>query len=84
MLGTEKPSRDNWIVGAGTSLVMLVVLVYVLLDGFGRDKLPADLAPTDTRAVSDSIFGVYLVPFEVLSVLLLAALIGAIVIARRD
>nr|MBP7630864.1 NADH-quinone oxidoreductase subunit J [Acidimicrobiales bacterium] len=77
MLGTEKPSRDNWIVGAGTSLVMLVVLVYVLLDGFGRDKLPADLAPTDTRAVSDSIFGVYLVPFEVLSVLLLAALIGA-------
>ena len=84
MLGTEKPSRDNWIVSAGTSLVMLVVLVYVLLDGFGRDKLPADLAPTDTRAVSDSIFGVYLVPFEVLSVLLLAALIGAIVIARRD
>lgn len=84
MLGTEKPSRDNWIVGLGTSLVMLAVLAYVLLDGFGGDKLPADLAPTDTRAVSDSIFGVYLVPFEVISVLLLAALIGAIVIARRD
>ena len=34
--------------------------------------------------VSDSIFSTYLLPFEVLSVLLLAALIGAIVIARRD
>lgn len=37
-----------------------------------------------TEAVSDSIFGDYLIPFEVISALLLAALIGAIVIARRD
>ena len=32
--------------------------------------------------VSDSIFSTYLIPFEVVSVLLLAALIGAIVLAR--
>jgi NADH:ubiquinone oxidoreductase subunit 6 (subunit J) len=37
-----------------------------------------------TSQVSDSIFSTYLLPFEVLSVLLLAALIGAIVLARRD
>jgi NADH:ubiquinone oxidoreductase subunit 6 (subunit J) len=37
-----------------------------------------------TAEVSDSIFSTYLLPFEVLSMLLLAALIGAIVIARRD
>ena len=37
-----------------------------------------------TQAVSDSIFSTYLVPFEAVSVLLLAALIGAIVLARRD
>ena len=84
MLGTEKLSRDNWLVGAGTALVMFGVLVYVLIDGFSGDKLPAHLMPTDTRAVSDAIFSVYLVPFEVISVLLLAALIGAIVLARRD
>ena len=84
MQGTEKVSRDNWAVGLITSLVLFGVLSYALLDGFGRDKLPADLAPTDTRAVSDSIFGTYLVPFEVISLLLLAALVGAIVIARRD
>ena len=40
--------------------------------------------PTDTGALSDSIFGTYLIPFEVVSLLLLAALIGAIVLARRD
>ena len=37
-----------------------------------------------TAEVSDSIFSTYLIPFEVISVLLLAALIGAIVLARRD
>ena len=36
------------------------------------------------RRSADSIFSTYLVPFEVVSVLLLAALIGAIVLARRD
>ena len=84
MSGTEKLSRDNWILGSLTSLVLLALLGYALIDGFGRDKLPADLAPTDTRVVSDSIFSTYLVPFEIISLLLLAALIGAIVIARRD
>jgi NADH-quinone oxidoreductase subunit J len=34
--------------------------------------------------VSDSIFSQYLIPFEIVSVLLLAALVGAIVIARKD
>jgi NADH-quinone oxidoreductase subunit J len=37
-----------------------------------------------TQQISDSIFGTYLVAFEVASVMLLAALIGAIVLARRD
>src|SRR5262245_671729 len=37
-----------------------------------------------TPQISDSIFGTYLVAFEVASVMLLAALIGAIVLARRD
>jgi NADH-quinone oxidoreductase subunit J len=40
--------------------------------------------PTSTAVLSDSIFGDYLIPFEVVSLLLLAALIGAIVLARRD
>ena len=38
----------------------------------------------NTQLVSDEIFSNYLIPFEVVSVLLLAALIGAIVLARRD
>jgi len=84
MEGEERPARDNWLLGAASGLVFLGLLVYALWDGFGKDKLPADLAPTSTGALSDAIFGSYLFPFEVVSLLLLAALVGAIVIARRD
>jgi len=38
----------------------------------------------NTQSVSDEIFSKYLIPFEVVSVVLLAALNGAIVLARRD
>ena len=40
--------------------------------------------PQKVQEVSDSIFSQYIVPFEAVSVLLLAALIGAIVVARKD
>ncbi len=38
----------------------------------------------DTEEVSDTIFSTYIIPFEAISVLLLAALIGAIVLARKE
>ena len=40
--------------------------------------------PTTVEQVSDSIFSTYIVAFEAISVLLLAALIGAIVVARKE
>jgi NADH-quinone oxidoreductase subunit J len=39
---------------------------------------------TTTKQVGEEIFSRYVLPFEVVSVLLLAALVGAVVIARRD
>ena len=53
----------------------------------GRSNVPASgaaILASNHLSVSDSIFSTYLVPFEAVSVLLLAALIGAIVLARRD
>jgi NADH-quinone oxidoreductase subunit J len=53
--------------------------------GTGQALGAADPAlGSNTAAVSDSIFSNYLVQFEVISVLLTAALVGAIVIARKD
>jgi NADH-quinone oxidoreductase subunit J len=49
---------------------------------FGQLLSAGDRSPTEL--VGDVIFSVYVLPFEVVSVLLLAALVGAVVIARRD
>ncbi|MGH2731285.1 MAG: NADH-quinone oxidoreductase subunit J family protein, partial [Actinomycetota bacterium] len=61
------------------------VTSFILLDAFdGRKIALADQEGTKTRALGEVIFSSYVLPFEVVSVLLLAALVGAVVIARRD
>lgn len=40
--------------------------------------------PKNTEVIGIKLLGVYALPFELISVLLLAALIGAVVIAKRD
>jgi NADH:ubiquinone oxidoreductase subunit 6 (subunit J) len=82
-------TNDHWWSGVITALLLVGVMAYALVDYYGGDKLPADrqinaVAGSNTATVSDSIFSQYLIPFEVVSVLLLAALVGAIVIARKD
>jgi NADH-quinone oxidoreductase subunit J len=67
----------------GAALLLLVTTGGSVLATFGDDEI-AFRAPNNVADLSDAIFSDYLIPFEVVSVLLLAALIGAIVLARRD
>ena len=84
-LGRETDlNNSNWGVGIPVALVMFGVMAYVLIDGYRGEKLPANGNPIPTSALSDSIFKPYLLPFWALSFLLLAAVIGAIVLARKD
>ncbi len=55
-----------------------------LPDGGVNIAVDPDARLSNTAAVSDTIFSRYLVQFEIISVLLTAALIGAIVMARKD
>jgi NADH-quinone oxidoreductase subunit J len=66
------------------ALAIAGLLGYVLIDTFSDEQLPADPLISSTEQVSDSIFGPYLLPFWALSFVLLAAVIGAIVLARKD
>ena len=54
-----------------------------LVDSYSDTRLVID-EPQRFTAVSDAIFSQYIVAFEAVSVLLLAALIGAIVVARKE
>ncbi len=64
-------------------MFLLGALAAMLSDAFGSQEI--DFGQIQRTAdVSDSIFGTYVIPFEVASVLLLAALVGAVALARRD
>jgi NADH-quinone oxidoreductase subunit J len=45
--------------------------------------LPANQLPANAEAVAKSLFSSYLLPFEIASVLLLVAMIGAVVMAKK-
>ncbi|MEP7047295.1 MAG: NADH-quinone oxidoreductase subunit J [Ilumatobacteraceae bacterium] len=76
-------NNKSWALGIPVALLMLGIMGYVLVKGFGDDRLtPA--AQVSTAELSDSIFKPFLLPFEALSFVLLAAVIGAIVLARKD
>jgi NADH-quinone oxidoreductase subunit J len=71
------------------ALGVFVVTSWITITAFeGREIGIEQFAGSDgqglTEAVGEMIFSVYVLPFEVVSVLLLAALVGAVVIARRD
>jgi NADH-quinone oxidoreductase subunit J len=64
--------------------VMLAITLGGSLIATFKDNKVSFTGSNSTKVLSDSIFSTYLIPFEVVSVLLLAALIGAIVLARKD
>jgi NADH-quinone oxidoreductase subunit J len=83
-IGRERGLMNaGWGWGIPVAVVLLGVLSWAALDFTGKDTLP-DRGPTPTTAISDSLLSDYLVPFLALSFVLLAAAIGAIVLARKD
>jgi NADH-quinone oxidoreductase subunit J len=69
--------------GLVVSLFLAGVLSTLLVDAYHADKVePSE--PIRTATVTKSVFTVYIIPFEVVGVLLLGALIGAVVLARKD
>ena len=69
--------------GLVVSVGLVGILGALLIDAFEDVEIDLE-APTRTAEVADSIFRTYIIPFEVVGILLLAALIGAVVLARKD
>jgi NADH-quinone oxidoreductase subunit J len=82
--GDVELNYDQKWLGGLVAALMFAVMAYSLWERYEDALLPADREVQRTTDVADSIFATYIVPFEAISVLLLAALIGAIVVARRD
>ena len=80
-------NKGGFLIGAPVALLLLGVMSYVLIDGFRDERIATsgdEVTVGSTAALSDKIFSAYSLPFWALSFVLLAAVIGAIVLARKD
>jgi len=87
---TDLDNDQRWS-AAVVGLFLAGVLASLLIDAFGNKEIAIGGAKGQSllhvgkaATLADSIFKTYVVPFELVSILLLAALVGAVVIARRD
>ncbi len=79
--------RTGTVQTAPALLVVAVVagsLSGMMYSTFGTAAAPPATLPTTTPALGELLLTTYLLPFEVASVLLLVALIGAALMSRRD
>ena len=83
-IGREALDNQRRGVAFLVALAILAGLVYLIQGAFDWDAARIDPVEGSVAAVGSSIFSRFVLPFEVISFLLLAALIGAIVLSRKE
>ena len=83
-IGREALDNQRRGVAFGVGLAVFGGLFYLLQDAFPWKASEVDPVQGTAGAVGESIFRDFVLPFEAISFLLLAALIGAIVLSRKD
>jgi NADH-quinone oxidoreductase subunit J len=84
-----KEARFNrqWQLALGTSLLLMAELGYGLYSGRHSFRLvQASLAAgttSNTRLIGSALYGNYMLPVEIASILLLVAMVGAVVMTKR-
>jgi NADH-quinone oxidoreductase subunit J len=82
-IGREALDNQQRGISAVVAVIVLAGLAFIIQDAFG--DLPASAVQRAlTAPMGVELFSTFVLPFEVVSYLLLAALVGAIVLARRD
>ena len=71
-------------VGAGLAMLLAAELWWALTKNGGESGAFPGAAVTSVAAIGRSLFTDYAFPFEVTSVLILVAMVGAVVLARRE
>lgn len=92
LLNVKRDDRyhSQWRIAAFICVPLTIEFFILLLGGMGaaqRESVSPPVAPLasdNTLAIGQTLFSTYLFPFEVASLILLVAMIGAIVLAKRD
>jgi NADH-quinone oxidoreductase subunit J len=77
----------QWLVALGTSVLLLGIVGYALYNhgkGLNLPARPMTNAPLqNTQAVGMALYQNYILPVEIASILLLVAMVGAVIMAKR-
>ena len=87
----ERQFNRQWTIALITAAMLVGELVYGLYQGRDSLNLPAPIAPPaagavvagNSERVGVALYTSYLLPFEIASILLLVAVVGAVVLSKR-
>jgi NADH-quinone oxidoreductase subunit J len=86
--GAEVPEpaivSSGWLTGIGVSVVVFALLTYCVANSAVSTQRLAGAPEISVRQIGDELMGRYILPLEVLGLLLTAALIGAVIIAMKE
>ena len=90
LLNLDEQDRDNrlrylYAVGGGLGVLLLAQTFFIFYAVMRAPQQASDQAVTagKTLSIGESMYTVYLLPVEIVGVLLLMAVIGAVILARR-
>jgi NADH-quinone oxidoreductase subunit J len=84
-IGKANFDNNQRLLAALCAAAIFGVTSWIMISAFKGERVRFDrLVQTKASTIGSAIFSSYVLPFEVVSILLLAALVGAVVIARRD
>jgi len=87
---TKHDDDDETTTGKGRKVLLFLgvigfaVAVYIGIYDFNVVQVPTDLHVDNTMKIGEALYSKWVIPFELTSVLLLVALVGAIVLAKKD
>jgi NADH-quinone oxidoreductase subunit J len=86
----ERQYNRQWTLALVTAGILIVEIIYALIQGRDSFVLPtpapvpaAAAAAGNTQQVGVALYTQYLLPFEIASILLLVAIVGAVVLAKK-
>jgi NADH:ubiquinone oxidoreductase subunit 6 (subunit J) len=75
---------SSWCWGAGVVVAVFGTLTWAIRNSFASQRELAPNADVTVKQIGDALMTQYVLPLEVVGLLLTAALIGAVIIAMRD
>ena len=86
--GGETPEKNlfssSWLWGAVVTIAVFGTLAWAIKNSFASDRQPPPQVEATVKQIGDALMTKFVLPLEVIGLLLTAAMIGAVIIAMKE